>query len=107
MSVFASYRLANFRITGWAVHSNHASTASYRAPGAPQAIFAVECALDELAQKLGMDPIDLRLKNAVVPGDTTQMGTKLGEVGLVECLEAAKAHPENEVLTGAIKKLLP
>ena len=100
MSALASYRPATYRITGWGVHANHANIASYRAPGAPQVTFAVESALDELAQKLGMDPIELRLKNAVVPGDTTQMGTRLGQVGLVECLEAAKAHPHYRASLG-------
>ena len=93
MSALACYPVDDFRVTGWDVVCNMASTAAYRAPGAPQVIFAVECALDELAQKLGIDPIDIRLKNAAQLGDTTPTGTKVGAIGLVECLEAAKAHP--------------
>ncbi|MCB2061343.1 MAG: xanthine dehydrogenase family protein molybdopterin-binding subunit, partial [Novosphingobium sp.] len=92
-SAIAHYKVPNSRVVGWEVLCNRPATKAYRAPGAPQVIFAVECALDELAQKLGMDPIDLRLKNAVRPGDKLVSGLPLGEVGYIECLEAAKAHP--------------
>ncbi len=93
MSALAHYNIANSRVTGWDVLCNMASTAAYRAPGAPQTIFPVESCIDELAMKLGIDPIDLRLKNAVKPGDVGVMGMAAGEIGYVECLEAAKAHP--------------
>jgi CO/xanthine dehydrogenase Mo-binding subunit len=93
MSALAHYNVANCRVTGWDVLCNSAATAAYRAPGAPQAIFPVECCIDELAQKLGLDPIDIRLKNAVRPGDVGIMGMPAGEIGYAECLGAAKAHP--------------
>ena len=93
MSALAHYNIANSRVTGWDVLCNMASTAAYRAPGAPQTIFPVESCIDELAMKLGIDPIDLRLKNAVRPGDVGLTGVTAGEIGYVECLEAAKAHP--------------
>ena len=92
-SALAHYRVENARVVGWEVLCNRPATKAYRAPGAPQVIYAVECALDEIAQKLDMDAIDLRLKNAVRPGDTQLTGLPHGEVGYVECLEAAKAHP--------------
>lgn len=93
MSALAHYNIANCRVTGWDVLCNTAATAAYRAPGAPQTIFPVECCIDELAQKLGLDPIDIRLKNATRPGDVGIMGMPAGEIGYAECLEAAKAHP--------------
>jgi CO/xanthine dehydrogenase Mo-binding subunit len=93
MSALAHYRLADFHITGWDVLCNLPSTHAYRAPGAPPVVFAVESAMDELAQKLGIDPIDLRLKNAIRPGDTGGTGAVTGAIGFAECLEAAKAHP--------------
>ncbi|MDE2597755.1 MAG: xanthine dehydrogenase family protein molybdopterin-binding subunit [Sphingomonadales bacterium] len=93
MCSLACYRIANFRVTGWDVVSNMPSSAAYRAPGAPPVVFAVESALDEIAMQLGLDPIDLRLRNAVRPGDPGPMGMPHGPVALVECLEAAKAHP--------------
>ena len=100
MSALGHYSIANSRVTGWDVLCNSASTAAYRAPGAPQTIFPVECCIDELAQKLGIDPIDLRLKNAVKPGDIGVMGMPAGEIGYVECLEAAKAHPHYTAALG-------
>lgn len=87
------YRIADTAIIGWDVLTNMPSTAAYRAPGAPQSTFAIESCIDELAQQLGLDPIDMRLKNAVKPGDPGLFGLPHGNVGYVECLEAAKAHP--------------
>jgi CO/xanthine dehydrogenase Mo-binding subunit len=93
MSALACYRVADYRITGWDVVSNMPNSAAYRAPGAPPLVYAVESVLDELALQLGLDPIDLRLRNAVVAGDPSPMRVPFGDVGLVELLEAAKAHP--------------
>lgn len=92
-SALGHYKIGNFSVTGWNVLSNVPNTAAYRAPGAPQVNFAVESAIDELAQKLGIDPLEMRLKNTVRPGDPSAAGTPLGEIGYAECLEAAKAHP--------------
>ena len=93
MCVFAPYRIANFRIKGMDVLVNKPKAAAYRAPGAPQALFATESAMDEAAQKLGIDPIELRLRNAVEEGDSAIYGPKFGPIGLRACLEAAAAHP--------------
>ena len=93
MCVFAPYAVPNFRIEGYDVVVNKPKVAAYRAPGAPQAAYATEAALDELARTLGMDPIDLRLKNAVREGVQAAYGPKFKAIGLIECLEAAKAHP--------------
>jgi CO/xanthine dehydrogenase Mo-binding subunit len=93
MTALGAYRLPAFFARGWDVLSNFAGTKAYRAPGAPQIAFAVECCLDDLALKLGMDALDLRLKNASRPGDPGPMRVPHGAIGYVECLEAAKAHP--------------
>ncbi len=87
------YAIENYKVTGWNVLCNMPKHAAYRAPGAPQINFAVESAMNDLADKMGIDPIELRLKSAVKPGDPSMMGSQFGEIGLVECLEAAKAHP--------------
>ena len=81
---------------------NKSKVAAYRAPGAPQAEFAAEMVVNELADKLGMDPIDLRLKNAAKEGTQTIYGPKLKAVGLVECLEAARdsEHYQSAVAEG-------
>lgn len=93
MCVFAPYDLENFKIEGFDVLVNKPKVAAYRAPGAPQSMHAMESALDDLARQLGMDPIDLRLKNAVAEGSQAAYGPKFPAIGFRECLEAAKAHP--------------
>ena len=93
MSVLAPYDLENFSIEGLDVLVNKPRVAAYRAPGAPQAMHAMECAIDDLARELGMDPIDLRLKNAADEGTQAPYGPKFPAIGLKACLEAAKAHP--------------
>ncbi|MGE0623045.1 MAG: xanthine dehydrogenase family protein molybdopterin-binding subunit [Pseudomonadales bacterium] len=93
MCVFAPYELENFKIEGFDVLVNKPKVAAYRAPGAPQSLHAMESAMDELARKLGMDPIELRLKNAVAEGSQAAYGPKFPAIGFRECLEAAKNHP--------------
>lgn len=92
-SAFSSYRLDTFRVTGKVVVTNLPGRAAYRAPGAPQASFGVECLLDELAERLGMCPLELRLRNIARPGDTDYSGLPNGRIGFAETLEAVKAHP--------------
>ncbi len=93
MSVLAPYDLENLLIEGNDVLVNKPKVCAYRAPGAPQSMHAMECAIDELARKLGMDPIDLRLKNAAGEGTQAPYGPTFPPVGLKECLKAAKEHP--------------
>jgi CO/xanthine dehydrogenase Mo-binding subunit len=94
------YRIANASVVGWNVLSNVPTMHAYRAPGAPQINFAVESAIDELASQLGIDPIDMRLKNVVRPGETGASGLPLGAIGYAETLEAAKAHPHYTAALG-------
>jgi CO/xanthine dehydrogenase Mo-binding subunit len=100
MCAFASYEVDNFLIEGLDVLVNKPKVAAYRAPGAPQSVYATECAIDELARTLDMDPIDIRLKNAVKEGSDATYGPKFRAIGLVECLEAAKNHPNYKVQLG-------
>ncbi|MBX6320871.1 MAG: xanthine dehydrogenase family protein molybdopterin-binding subunit [Rhodospirillaceae bacterium] len=93
MSAFACYDIEHVRVVGYDVVVNRPKQAAYRAPGAPMAAFAVETVIDELAQRIGMDPIDLRLKNAAREGTRSSYGPVFGRIGLVETLQAAKAHP--------------
>ncbi len=90
MCVFASYDIANQTIHGYDVVVNKPSTAAYRAPGAPNAAFATESVVDELAEKLGIDPIELRLMNAAKEGTRRADGPKYRRIGCVEVLEAMK-----------------
>ena len=72
---------------------NKPKSAAYRAPGAPAAAFAMETAIDELCQKLGMDPIEFRLLNSAKEGTRRATGPLMPYVGFVETLNAAKDHP--------------
>jgi CO/xanthine dehydrogenase Mo-binding subunit len=60
---------------------------------APIAEFAVEQVIDEIAQRLQLDPVEFRLKNAAKEGTKAAYGPKLGPIGMVQTLEAARAHP--------------
>jgi CO/xanthine dehydrogenase Mo-binding subunit len=93
MTCFAMYDLKNVSVTGYDVVSNRPKVAAYRAPGAPISTFGVECCLDELARKIGMDPIALRAKNAAKAGTKAAYGPTFREIGYVETLEAARTHP--------------
>jgi CO/xanthine dehydrogenase Mo-binding subunit len=100
MCVFAPYNVPNFLIQGFDVLVNKPKVAAYRAPGAPQSMYACESLLDELALKLKMDPIDLRLKNAVSEGCQAAYGPKFNAIGFKQCLEAAKKHPNYKIKLG-------
>jgi CO/xanthine dehydrogenase Mo-binding subunit len=88
-----TYQIPNFEITGYEVSTNKTPVDAYRAPGAPQAYFALESALDELALELKMDPIDLRLRNAYRGGDVGADGKPWPAIAMVECLDEARQHP--------------
>lgn len=90
---FGPYDIADVRAVAFEVVLNRPKVAAYRAPGAPNTAYAVEAVLDELAQKLDMDPIALRLKNAAREGTRTAYGPKFPRIGYIETLEAARAHP--------------
>ncbi len=93
MTVLSPYEIADHAIESLDVVCNKPKTAAYRAPGAPQAAFAVESAMDELAAELQVDPIDLRLANAAKEGTQTPYGPRFKRVGMRETLEAARDHP--------------
>ena len=90
MCVFAAYDIANVTIDGFDVVVNKPSTAAYRAPGATNAAFATETVVDEIAEKLAMDPIEFRLRNAAKEGTRRADGPKYRRIGCVEVLEAMK-----------------
>ena len=88
-----TYRIPNFDLQGLEVATNKTPVDAYRAPGATQAFFALESAMDELALALNIDPIELRLLNVSREDDPTADGNRWPRVGSVEVLEAAKTHP--------------
>ncbi len=73
------YRCANTRIEGRVVRTNTPPNGAFRGFGAPQTLFAIEVHMDRIAERLGIDPLTLRLRNALRAGDTTATGQKLGD----------------------------
>ncbi len=91
---FASfYRSPNLRLESTNVVTNKQSVGAYRAPTSPTAFMAVETLFDEAAAQLGMDPVELRLKNAARTGDPAPDGEDFPVIGMVETLQAAREHP--------------
>ena len=90
--VAGPYRWEAHDIRGYGVQTNRFTFGAYRAPGAPTAAFALESLLDELAVELGLDPFELRLKNAVVEGDVAITGNPYPTIGAVEVLERLRQH---------------
>jgi CO/xanthine dehydrogenase Mo-binding subunit len=88
----SSYLVPNYSYTAHEVATHKTPVDAYRAPGGTQAYFVLESALDELAGKLGMDPLELRLKNSRREGEKLPDGQR-ARIGLVEVLEAARRHP--------------
>ena len=92
-AAFACYDLEAVRTTGWNALTNRPKEAAYRAPGAPQAIYAVESVVDELCLALTLDPLAVRIKNAAHKGTRSSYGPTFDDIGLLATLEAAQAHP--------------
>jgi CO/xanthine dehydrogenase Mo-binding subunit len=96
----SGYDCVNIDFDCYDVVLNRPKAAAYRAPSAPMSCYAVESVLDEIAQKLDLDPIDLRLKNAVKEGMSSVYGPTFGPIGFVECLEATRDHPNMKAKLG-------
>ena len=90
--VYGSYDIPNARVEGLDVVTNRPKVAAYRAPGVPAATFGFEQVLDEICQKLEMDPLEFRLLNASKEGDRQVTGPRFGKIGCVETVQAAKDH---------------
>jgi CO/xanthine dehydrogenase Mo-binding subunit len=88
------YRIPHTLIEGWCVYTNNPIAGAMRGFGVAQVSFAFEGMMDRLAAKLGMDPLELRLKNALRQGERNGAGVRLTQsTGIVSCLEALREHP--------------
>jgi CO/xanthine dehydrogenase Mo-binding subunit len=87
------YRWQARDIAAYGVLTNRVGFGAYRAPSAPPAAFAIETLMDELASELGLDPIELRLRNVMREGDAGLDGNPFPVFGAAECLERLRAHP--------------
>lgn len=102
------YRFPNLDLKGYEVVTHKAGAGAYRAPGAQQASLAIESAVSEMADKLGIDQFEIRLKNCVVEGDPRPNGGPWPRIGLKQTLEALSKHPlwkERDAITASGKGL--
>ena len=100
MCAYACYDIENVHTLGYDVLVNRPKVAAYRAPGAPQAAFAVESVLDMIAREIGMDPLELRAKNAAKEGTQAAYGPKFKAIGFAETVEEARKHANYQVELG-------
>jgi CO/xanthine dehydrogenase Mo-binding subunit len=85
------YSIPNVKTDVYGVYTNNLPGAAFRGFGAPQALFMAEMQMDKLAKKLGMDPVEFRLKNALKDGDTMGVGTPSpSPVTVTQCIQAAR-----------------
>jgi len=85
------YYIPNVKVDVYGIYTNNVPGAAFRGFGAPQALFMAELQMDKLAEKLGMDPVEFRLKNALHEGDTLGVGTPVpAVVSITQCIEAAR-----------------
>ena len=89
----ALYQCPNLDLQGFDVVTNKPRTEAYRAPCGIQAAFAMEQAMDALCQRLGMDPLEFRKRNASVTGSLMPIGTPFPSIGLTTILDRVGAHP--------------
>ncbi len=87
------YDIPNARVVGYDVVLNKPKTAAYRAPGAPAAAYAAETVVDEICEKIGMDPLEFRLLNGSKEGTRRVSGPRFPKIGNLEMVQAAKEHP--------------
>ncbi|HSK88699.1 MAG TPA: xanthine dehydrogenase family protein molybdopterin-binding subunit [Anaerolineales bacterium] len=86
-----TYNIPNVKTDVYGVYTNNLPGAAFRGFGAPQALFMAEMQMNKLAEKLGMDPVELRLKNALKDGDPLGVGTPSpSPVTVTQCIEAAR-----------------
>ena len=90
--MFGSYDLRDVRVEGYDVVVNKQKVAAYRAPGSPGSCFAVETVIDELAEKLNIDPLDIRRINAAKEGTRRVSGPVFGKIGYLETIDTAQSH---------------
>ena len=100
MTAWACYDLPNVKAVAYDVLVNRPKVAAYRAPSAPMAAFAVESTLDLVAAEIGMDPVELRLKNVAKEGSKAAYGPTYGPIGIEATLQAVKNHPHMKAKLG-------
>lgn len=102
------YRFPNLRMDTYAVATNTVPAAEYRGLGCPEGEFGIECLVNQLADELGMSPVEIRMKNIIDKGERDAFGELITSIGLKKCLQSVadaiqvEAAPEQDM--GAWKK---
>lgn len=86
-AIVAGYRLPNLKVDAYAVYTNEPIVTSFRGFGTSQPVWAIESQMDIIAEKLGMDAVELRRKNLLKEGDINATGEIVHSIGLRECLD--------------------
>ena len=102
MCIFACYDIPNVTVDGYDVVVNKPATAAYRAPGATNAAFATETVIDEICEKLQIDPLDFRIQNGAKEGTRRADGPIYPRIGMIETVRAAKNHPHYAAPLGVV-----
>ena len=105
------YRIKHQDLTTYCVYTNTPPTGPYRGFGVPQVCWAYESQMDDIARRLGIDPLELRLKNLLHEGETFVTGDKLVSVGISDCVKRAaeavgwkgKAEQTPRALSGKVR----
>ncbi len=85
------YKVPNIRFVAKCVYTNNTYSQAFRGYGNPQATFAIESSMEELAEAAGIDPYEFRLINSNEPGELTPMGLRITTCGLKECMEGVRS----------------
>jgi len=85
----APYRVPNLKYEGYSVYTNYTTRAPQRGHGCPQVRFALESQLDSIAEELGIDPVEIRLKNARDPWEDLPNRDNTHQAGLQDCIKVA------------------
>ena len=101
-AVFAPYLIENVQVDGYDVVSNKPRTQAYRAPGAPIVMYCTETLMDEIAEALGIDSVELRLLNVARQRDRRADGVMNGRIGAEEVMHSVREHPHFSTPLGQI-----
>ena len=99
-TISSLYRVPHCKYLTRAVYTNNPYAGSFRGYGNLQATFAVEAHMDRLAEAIGMDPLDFRLKNAQDPGEVTPQGMHFKSCGFKDCLKTAAVRSDYQKKRG-------
>ncbi len=91
--IFVPYDIPNISVEGYETLVNKPPSSAYRAPGSPVVTFGVESVIDDLAELIGMEPLDFRIKNVAKEGSRRSTGLINPKIGALETMQAVRNHP--------------